>query len=53
MQHREYVYACGSGKSEIIIIVVNNSVIKKSRTGTQATINYGSDRALNCDYQLG
>lgn len=29
MQHREYVYACGSGKSEIIIIVVNNSVIKK------------------------
>lgn len=29
MQHREYVYARGSGKSEIIIIVVNNSVIKK------------------------
>lgn len=23
------MYACGSGKSEIIIIVVNNSVIKK------------------------
>lgn len=33
MQHIEYVYACGSEKSEIIIIVVNNSVIKNQGLG--------------------